>query len=83
MEIFTTKLPGFSYEKKWRIFYTKGKLVINNVRCAIKETIFGHDIALKDLLQVKEWISDLNGINLFTTEPVRDGVGLKIVPYVD
>jgi hypothetical protein len=79
IEIFTTKSIDFSYEKEWRMFYTKGKFSSDNVRYAIREIVFGHNVSQEHILQVKEWIKDLDGINLFIIDSKFE---LEIVPRI-
>ena len=80
LEIFTTKSLDFLHEKEYRMFYTKGKLFIN--RPAIKEIIFGKNILFEQMLQVREWVKDLSGINFFIATPLFNENKVQIEPYV-
>lgn len=83
LEVFTTKSQDFSWEKEWRIFYTKGKLVGSNIRGAIKEIILGHNISKENITKIKSLVEDLNGVKLFITKPIVGKYQIEIKPYID
>lgn len=81
MEILTSKQPFFSYEKEWRMFYSIGPYSSNNVRNAIKEIIFGHNMTKNEIYQVKGLIKDLS-VDLFITKPLEDD-SIEILPLAE
>lgn len=81
IEIFTSKLPQYSYEKEYRMFYKKGILAMSTIRYAIKEIIFGHNIAPEQMLEIKDWIKDLRNVALYTTRLVGKKVQIDQYNY--
>ena len=73
IKILTTKLLPYSYEEEWRMFYKRGTFRSRNVRYAIKEIIFGHNISEKYIALVKNLVKDLVHINFFITELTENG----------
>lgn len=77
LEIFCSKLPEYSYEKEYRLFYTKGKHASQLVRQAIKEIIFGYKVSLDEILRVKGLVGDLSGINFFIAQKINNKIQIK------
>lgn len=81
LEIFTSKIPEYSHEKECRMFYTKGKLISNAIRHAIKEIVFGHHMPQEHILKIKNMIQDLRSVSLFKTKIIEDTVNIEPFNY--
>lgn len=65
LEIYCRKLKKYSYEKEYRIFYSKGKFTDKSVRYAIREIVFGYKVSNNRILEIKNLVSDLTEIDFF------------------
>ena len=79
IEAFAAKHSKWAYEEEWRFFHKHGCYATKEVRRAIKQIVFGVNIAAKDKAMVKESVKDLDILFFQVIPEIVEG-NMKLIP---